>query len=94
MRSDSSLIGDGRIEPSGICPCALEIYGKQIKKKKSPTHRAFPGVDRSLPPLLIIFYHVHQAFNPPYLPVTHKLSEGDQLAASTRLDKLGVNVER
>lgn len=31
--------------------------------KKSPTHRAFPGVDRSLPPLLATSYYARQAFS-------------------------------
>lgn len=35
-----------------------------LRHKKSPTHRAFPGVDRSLPPLLRLFYHVSQAVRP------------------------------
>ena len=30
--------------------------------KKGPTHRAFPGVDRSLPPQLSVVYHARLAF--------------------------------
>ena len=35
-----------------------------LRHKKSPTHRAFPDVDRSLPPLLTLSYHVGQAAKP------------------------------
>ena len=35
-----------------------------LRHKKSPTHRAFPGVDRGLPPLLRLFYSVGQAVRP------------------------------
>ena len=41
---------------------AFQKFG--VIHKKSPTHRAFPGVDRSLPPLLVTFYHARQAFSP------------------------------
>lgn len=45
---------------------AISRAGRQIslRHKKSPTHRAFPGVDRSLPPLLRLFYNVGQAVRP------------------------------